>query len=720
MNKINDKDYKVLTPFKGWVLENFPFIEANFDAITNYELYCKIVEYLNNVIYNQNQVQDLGTELVNGYNDVVDYVNNYFDNLDVQEEINVKLDLMAEDGTLTNLIKGYIDPLIAEQNERIDDFETEIRNIASGSPLVASSTDGMTDTSRTYVNTTNGNWYYYDGTTWQIGGTYQSTGIGINSIHYDNLDTKLQKQIKLLEVETGSYTISGKCYYGNVGDTIGETTLANYECGNMNVSATDTIYVPYLPKGLSFTANLFYFTDNDGKIIEKHTYPEVSTLLFADSEPVIFAVPSNATKLYFNNNANTSNNEVWYPFKIKSYNYADDRIDNYMTATENKIASATLSNKVYSLYGFNIDLNNFKTTVFDVKPLEKININATIIGNANYCAGIFFDEDDKPVGYVPPFGNETTSVNVDAIVPPNASSLYISTASGSNPIVKSYVLSDTDSTAYKKLNVTYSSGTLTITNNENNNNIVFKNFGGNNLFMIYSYKIGSNNITTYTDMTPAPYIVKAVNNADGDKTSPIYTGGNHQWNNQGSGSTATARQIGVAIYCDDRLITGNTNTNCNNVKIIETNRIQGWNTCKEDGTGREILEEKIVFNFDGTKLHVVNTIHPLEDIVINRYYGIQIALFSNDTYKIYADKLYNYSTQNSVTEKPFAIYGNSIVCSKLSDGGLGDYSFNTTATKVIIGSSKAYYVPVYDNETVFNSSNYYYIDGEYIFDNYQI
>ena len=37
-----------------------------------------------------------------------DYVDNYFDNLDVQEEINNKLDDMAEDGTLAEIIAQYI------------------------------------------------------------------------------------------------------------------------------------------------------------------------------------------------------------------------------------------------------------------------------------------------------------------------------------------------------------------------------------------------------------------------------------------------------------------------------------------------------------------------------------------------------------------------------------------------------------------------------------
>ena len=44
-----------------------------------------------------------------------------------------------------------------------------------GSPLVASSTSGMTDTSRIYVNTTDNNWYYYNGSNWIVGGAYLSS-----------------------------------------------------------------------------------------------------------------------------------------------------------------------------------------------------------------------------------------------------------------------------------------------------------------------------------------------------------------------------------------------------------------------------------------------------------------------------------------------------------------------------------------------------------------
>lgn len=95
MNKNNI--YKKIPPFKWFVIQNFPFIEEDFDAITNYQLLCKIVEYLNLTIGKTNE---LGTQVEN--------LTNWFNNLDVQEEINNKLDEMAESGELTDIIAQYL------------------------------------------------------------------------------------------------------------------------------------------------------------------------------------------------------------------------------------------------------------------------------------------------------------------------------------------------------------------------------------------------------------------------------------------------------------------------------------------------------------------------------------------------------------------------------------------------------------------------------------
>ena len=99
----NYTDMKNLTPFKLCVLQNFPFIEADFDAVTNYQLLCKVVEYLNNVIDNINQLEQNFITLYN-------YVKDYFDNLDLQNEINNKIDELITTGEFNSFLSGIYTP----------------------------------------------------------------------------------------------------------------------------------------------------------------------------------------------------------------------------------------------------------------------------------------------------------------------------------------------------------------------------------------------------------------------------------------------------------------------------------------------------------------------------------------------------------------------------------------------------------------------------------
>lgn len=94
--------------FRRCVLQNFPFIEQDFDALTDYELLCKVVEYLNKTIDSQNEVTEQTEQLTSAFNALQTYVDTYFDNIDVQTEVNAKLDEMAEDGTLEEIIGHYI------------------------------------------------------------------------------------------------------------------------------------------------------------------------------------------------------------------------------------------------------------------------------------------------------------------------------------------------------------------------------------------------------------------------------------------------------------------------------------------------------------------------------------------------------------------------------------------------------------------------------------
>ena len=185
---MNNFDYKNMTPFKWFVLENFPFIENDFEAINDYHLFSKVVEYLNNTINNMNLTGEQMENVTNAMTELQNYVNNYFDNLDVQEEINNKLDEMAENGELQEIIDNIFDIL----NTKIDDNETEtnlkISNInnridvlSSGSPAGVYATvqdliNANPDHSKIYVVSADGQWYYYNTTLsqWTAGGLYQT------------------------------------------------------------------------------------------------------------------------------------------------------------------------------------------------------------------------------------------------------------------------------------------------------------------------------------------------------------------------------------------------------------------------------------------------------------------------------------------------------------------------------------------------------------------
>lgn len=105
---MNKFEYKNLTPFKWFVLENFPFIEADFDALTEWQLFCKLGKEINKIIDSQNVVGTEMENVTNAFIDLQNYVNNYFKNLDVQDEINNKLNEMSEDGTLQEIISAYL------------------------------------------------------------------------------------------------------------------------------------------------------------------------------------------------------------------------------------------------------------------------------------------------------------------------------------------------------------------------------------------------------------------------------------------------------------------------------------------------------------------------------------------------------------------------------------------------------------------------------------
>lgn len=117
-------NYTDLTPFRFWCQKVMPLVYD--ESLSYYEVLCKTVDYLNKTMEDvgvlNEDIESLYTAFTNltdwsetqidalleAYTELQDYVNNYFDNLNVQDEINHKLDAMAANGTLSALIQPFV------------------------------------------------------------------------------------------------------------------------------------------------------------------------------------------------------------------------------------------------------------------------------------------------------------------------------------------------------------------------------------------------------------------------------------------------------------------------------------------------------------------------------------------------------------------------------------------------------------------------------------
>ena len=80
----------------------------------------------------EHDVNETVDEYIEKFNDLHDYVEDYFDNLDVQEEINNKLDQMVIDGVLQAIIISYIQPRVSWTFNTVADMKADSNLVAGG------------------------------------------------------------------------------------------------------------------------------------------------------------------------------------------------------------------------------------------------------------------------------------------------------------------------------------------------------------------------------------------------------------------------------------------------------------------------------------------------------------------------------------------------------------------------------------------------------------
>lgn len=129
-----------LPNFNYWTQRVLP--QVYDDSLSYSELLGKVMKYLNDTIDSQNKTNA-------NFEALQTFVDGYFDNLDVTDQINNKLEVMAADGTLDQIINVQI---FGDLNEKVD---THTETLASQN-IALSKRAEVIDAALTYTVGTNG------------------------------------------------------------------------------------------------------------------------------------------------------------------------------------------------------------------------------------------------------------------------------------------------------------------------------------------------------------------------------------------------------------------------------------------------------------------------------------------------------------------------------------------------------------------------------------
>ena len=111
--KPNLSGYTELRPFVFWAQTTMPTVFD--DSLSYYEVLTKLTRMINVLLENTDTAEHNIEAIAHVFAQLQDYVNHYFDSLDVQEEVEAAIDKMVEDGTLQAIISGVVETVVDEQ-----------------------------------------------------------------------------------------------------------------------------------------------------------------------------------------------------------------------------------------------------------------------------------------------------------------------------------------------------------------------------------------------------------------------------------------------------------------------------------------------------------------------------------------------------------------------------------------------------------------------------
>lgn len=240
--------YKETGSFRFWCQKVLPLVYD--DSLSYYELLCKVVNYLNDVIANVDGLHDDVLSTNQAFYELQSYVNNYFADLDLTSEINAKLDELVLDGTMESLIEpiieGYEETFaeqIAEQNNAISVLEGRVDVITN---LPEGSTSGDAELADIRVGE-NGITYNDAGNAVrkQFAEVWNKLSVGSNNMFYLTFGEESVNGITIKQDVDGSVVVNGTttagtriCICGSQNVTTDFLSAGTYSAKQTPVSGT--------------------------------------------------------------------------------------------------------------------------------------------------------------------------------------------------------------------------------------------------------------------------------------------------------------------------------------------------------------------------------------------------------------------------------------------------------------------------------------------------
>lgn len=244
-------------------------------------------ESLRKVIIDENVQLYLNNKIDENKKELVDKIN--MDKIEINEELNA----------------------IVNNSELTYAKKDDLLRLSTGTPLFASSVSEMTDTTRNYVNTTDGFLYTYNGESWiKTTVQYQSSGIADNSITLNKINSGLRDSIvKLSGFETLSPSITEGYFYNRY--TLEKEQYSGFICCDIPVNPGEIYKITFSSWGESIVPILIKNSEGE-KVLSKYDGESHSSTV----EEIM--IPDNSTTLCVSSSESIIIEKLTYFSKVQA------------------------------------------------------------------------------------------------------------------------------------------------------------------------------------------------------------------------------------------------------------------------------------------------------------------------------------------------------------------------------------------------------------------